>query len=200
MILLIDNYDSFTHNLAQMIEIQEEVIIVRNDDERMFELAEKAEGIIISPGPGKPKETGYVYELVNKFYKKIPILGICLGHQALGELFGSQVVLAGEVKHGKRSQISCTQQGLFEGLAEEISVMRYHSLVIARENFGQELTITAVAKDDEEIMAFEHKKYPIFGIQFHPESIGTPDGMTMIQNFILKTKEKANGKITNKSL
>lgn len=200
MILLIDNYDSFTYNLAQIIEKYEPIEIVRNDDPEIFEAAEEAKGIVISPGPGKPSETGFVYEVVRQFYQQKPILGICLGHQALGEIFGSRVALAKRVRHGKRSDISCLNQGIFKGLDEKLTVMRYHSLVVPKEGLSPDLMATATATDDGEIMAFEHKAFPIYGIQFHPESIGTPDGEAMIRNFIQRVEGKADGKAISESV
>ncbi|MBO0441159.1 anthranilate synthase component II [Candidatus Enterococcus ikei] len=191
MILLIDNYDSFTHNLAQLIGMNQEVVIVRNDDQKIFQLAEQAAAIVISPGPGTPAETGYVKEVIQQFYENKPLLGICLGHQTIGEVFGAQVILAKEIRHGKQSIITTSKEsGLFKEMSENSSVMRYHSLVIAQETLAKEFRVTAIAIDDQEIMAIEHRTYPIFGLQFHPESIGTPEGAKMIQQFIQLTEEQ----------
>lgn len=191
MILLIDNYDSFTHNLAQLIGADQEVVITRNDSDTIFQLADQATAIIISPGPGTPEETGHVKELIQQFYQKKPILGICLGHQTIGEVFGAKVILAKKIRHGKQSLIK-TNKGsqLFKGIAQEDSVMRYHSLVIDRQTLPSEFLVTATATDDQEIMAIEHQKYPVFGLQFHPESIGTSSGAAIIKNFIQVMEEK----------
>lgn len=193
MILLIDNYDSFTHNLAQLIEIEQEVVIVRNDDEKLYQLAEHARAIVISPGPGRPSEAGEIKKVIQKFYQIKPILGICLGHQAIGEVFGAQISSAQQIRHGKQSVISISEQNqLFQGIEKNTSVMRYHSLIIEPQTLPSEFIITATADDDQEIMAIEHKIYPVFGFQFHPESIGTLEGQTMIKNFIQLTEGRSN--------
>lgn len=191
MILLIDNYDSFTYNLAQLIGADQEVVITRNDSDTIFQLADQAKAIIISPGPGTPEETGHVKELIQQFYQKKPILGICLGHQTIGEVFGAKVILAKKIRHGKQSLIKTNKDSqLFKGIAQEDSVMRYHSLVIDRQTLPSEFLVTAIATDDQEIMAIEHQKYPVFGLQFHPESIGTSNGAAIIKNFIQVMEEK----------
>lgn len=192
MILLIDNYDSFTHNLAQSISDKQEMLILRNDDPQLMKEAEKAAAIIISPGPGTPAETGYTKEIIQRFYKEKPILGICLGHQTIGELFGGTVTLASEIRHGKSSMIQQKNSRLFADLPLEFPVMRYHSLVVDKATIPKEFIITATALDDGEVMAIEHQEYPLFGIQFHPESIGTPDGLAMMQKFIQVMEEKAH--------
>lgn len=190
MILLIDNYDSFTHNLAQLIGSKQEVVIVRNDSKDVFHLAEQAAAIVISPGPGTPQETGYVKQIIQQFYQKKPLLGICLGHQTIGEVFGAKVVSAKKICHGKQSVITTHKSNrLFKGIADNLSVMRYHSLVIDQQTVLKEFIVTATAVEDQEIMAIEHKMYPVFGLQFHPESIGTPDGAVIIQNFIQLMEE-----------
>ncbi|MDA9471274.1 anthranilate synthase component II [Enterococcus sp. 5H] len=193
MILLIDNYDSFTHNLAQLIETEQEVVVVRNDDEKIYQLAEQARAIVISPGPGRPNEAGEIKKVIQKFYQIKPILGICLGHQAIGEVFGAQISSAQQIRHGKQSMISIREKNqLFQGIEKNTAVMRYHSLIIEPQTLPSEFTITAIADDDQEIMAIEHKIYPVFGFQFHPESIGTLEGQTMIKNFIQLTEERSN--------
>lgn len=193
MILLIDNYDSFTHNLAQLIETEQEVLVVRNDDEKIYQLAEHARAIIISPGPGRPNEAGEIKKVIQKFYQIKPILGICLGHQAIGEVFGAQISSAQQIRHGKQSVISIKEKNqLFQGIEKSTAVMRYHSLIIEPQTLPSEFTITAIADDDQEIMAIEHKIYPVFGLQFHPESIGTLEGQTMIKNFIQLTEGRSN--------
>lgn len=195
MILLIDNYDSFTYNLAQLIGTRHEVVIVRNDADNIFDLAEQAAAIVISPGPGTPKETGYVKEIIQQFYQQKPLLGICLGHQTIGEVFGAKVNAAKEIRHGKQSDITTVKASrLFKGITDESSVMRYHSLIIDKKTLPEEFTVTATANDDQEIMAIEHQEYPIFGLQFHPESIGTPIGPTIIQNFIQVMEDQKHGK------
>lgn len=184
MILLIDNYDSFTYNLVQLVAKYDEVEVLRNDDPKIFQQANEASAIIISPGPGTPKETGFVPEVIQQFYQSKPMLGICLGHQTIAEVFGSKIVLAKNIRHGKQSTITHNNSTLFTGLVKELPVIRYHSLVIDHQQLAGELIITAVATDDQEIMGIQHKKYPVFGVQFHPESIGTLDGERMIQNFM----------------
>lgn len=191
MILLIDNYDSFTYNLAQLLGVEREIKIVRNDSETIFSLANQASAIVISPGPGTPKETGQVKEVIKQFYQKKPILGICLGHQTIGEVFGAKVSRAKEIRHGKQSLIKIHQNNqLFKGVDSGNLVMRYHSLIIEQETLPEDFLITATAADDQEIMAIEHREYPIFGLQFHPESIGTPSGAVIIKNFIQQTEVK----------
>ncbi|EOH95685.1 hypothetical protein UAY_03111 [Enterococcus moraviensis ATCC BAA-383] len=191
MILLIDNYDSFTYNLAQLIGKNQEVVITRNDSDDVLQLADKAEAIVISPGPGTPKETGYVKEVIRRFYQTKPLLGICLGHQTIGEVFGAKVILAKEIRHGKQSIITIDKDSrLFKGISEESSVMRYHSLIIDHQTLPKEWIVTAKATDDQEIMAIEHQDYPVFGVQFHPESIGTTIGTKIIKNFIQLMEEK----------
>jgi len=191
MILLIDNYDSFTYNLAQLLGVEREIKIVRNDSETIFSLAKQASAIVISAGPGTPKETGQVKEVIKQFYQKKPILGICLGHQTIGEVFGAKVSRAKEIRHGKQSLIKIHQNNqLFKGVDSGNLVMRYHSLIIEQETLPEDFLITATAADDQEIMAIEHREYPIFGLQFHPESIGTPSGAVIIKNFIQQTEVK----------
>lgn len=191
MILLIDNYDSFTYNLAQLLGVEREIKIVRNDSETIFSLANQASAIVISPGPGTPKETGQVKEVIKQFYQKKPILGICLGHQTIGEVFGAKVSRAKEIRHGKQSLIKIHQNNqLFKEVDSGNLVMRYHSLIIEQETLPEDFLITATAADDQEIMAIEHREYPIFGLQFHPESIGTPIGAVIIKNFIQQTEVK----------
>lgn len=191
MILLIDNYDSFTHNLAQLIGTDQDVVIIRNDSGDIFSLAEQADAIVISPGPGTPAETGYVKEVILQYYQQKPLLGICLGHQTIGEVFGAKVLIGKEIRHGKQSLIKADQGScLFAGISNESLVMRYHSLVIDRKTLPEEFIVTAIATDDQEIMAIEHQIYPIFGLQFHPESIGTTIGAAIIHNFIQRMEEQ----------
>lgn len=191
MILLIDNYDSFTYNLYQYLgECGEEVQVVRNDALTINDIRQmNPEAIVLSPGPGTPGEAGICVEVVRELQGEYPILGICLGHQAIGKAFGGVVSHADEVKHGKTARILHHQADLFQGLQEEIEVMRYHSLVILKDTLPDCLTVTATSITDGEIMAVKHKELPVYGVQFHPESIGTGEGKQMIQNFLDTIKE-----------
>lgn len=191
MILLIDNYDSFTYNLYQYLgECGEAVKVVRNDAITVEEIRElNPKAVVLSPGPGAPAEAGICVDLVKQLKSELPILGICLGHQAIGEAFGGRVGHADEVKHGKTAQVLHHQADLFEGLKAKVEVMRYHSLVILKNTLPTCLNITATSITDGEIMAVKHDTYPIYGVQFHPESIGTDDGRQMIQNFLNTIKK-----------
>lgn len=186
MILLIDNYDSFTYNLYQQVSmLGKDVKVIRNDAITIEELEElNPEAIIISPGPGTPVDAGVSIDIIQKLYKKYPILGICLGHQSIGAAFGAKIVQAKTIRHGKMSTISYSPQALFKTFEEPISVMRYHSLVIDEESLIDELEILARSEDDNEIMAIKHVDYPLYGLQFHPESIGTEQGSRIMQSFI----------------
>ena len=188
MILLIDNYDSFTYNLYhQIARFGIDVQVVRNDAITVEEIRKlKPNAIVISPGPGEPKEAGIVIEMIQQLYKEYPILGICLGHQAIGEAFGATVSRAKNIIHGKTSLLRYEKTGLFASFNEEVEVMRYHSLVIDNSTLSNEFDIIATSADDGEIMAIQHKTYPLFGLQFHPESIGTKTGDEMIQAFLQK--------------
>ncbi|HEP1886728.1 anthranilate synthase component II [Streptococcus pyogenes] len=183
MILLIDNYDSFTYNLAQYLSEFDETIVLYNQDPNLYDMAKKANALVLSPGPGWPKKANQMPKLIQDFYQTKPILGVCLGHQAIAETLGGTLRLAKRVMHGRQSTIE-TQgpASLFRSLPQEITVMRYHSIVV--DQLPKGFSVTARDCDDQEIMAFEHHTLPLFGLQFHPESIGTPDGMTMIANFI----------------
>ncbi|KAB8137671.1 aminodeoxychorismate/anthranilate synthase component II [Gracilibacillus oryzae] len=185
MILLIDNYDSFTYNLYQYIsELGKEVEVIRNDKTSLKEIElMNPEAVILSPGPGTPAEAGICIEVVQQLATKFPILGICLGHQAIGEAFGARVIHAGQIKHGKTSMIRHSNDEIFSYLEQPLEVMRYHSLVIERETIPEELIITATAMDDGEIMAVKHTYLPVYGLQFHPESIGTGRGKKLLNNF-----------------
>lgn len=186
MILLIDNYDSFTYNLYQQIGmLGKKVKVVRNDAISIKEIELlHPEAIVISPGPGTPENAGISIELIQKLYKKYPILGICLGHQSIGAAFGAKIVQAKTIMHGKMSTILYRNQSLFASFNEPLSVMRYHSLVIDEQSLIEELEVIARATDDNEIMAIKHIDYPLYGLQFHPESIGTEQGTRMIKSFI----------------
>ena len=186
MIVLIDNYDSFSYNVYQLIgSVEPDIKVVRNDEYRVEEIAEMTpEALILSPGPGKPSDAGICIDAIKYFTGKIPILGICLGHQAICEAFGGRVSYAKELMHGKKKTIyTVGKSKLFDGLGDSFQAARYHSLAAVREELPDILRITAESNDGE-IMAVEHRKYPIFGVQFHPESVMTPDGKVMIQNFI----------------
>ncbi|ABX44194.1 anthranilate synthase component II [Lachnoclostridium phytofermentans] len=190
MILFIDNYDSFTYNLVQLIgsiEMAEEFLVVRNDEISLEQIEQrKPSHIILSPGPGKPKDAGICEEVIRKFHKEIPILGVCLGHQAICEVFGATISYAKSIMHGKQSVIMVDSESkLFRGLEETFSAARYHSLAAVRETIPEALKVTAVTQDSE-IMAIEHKEYPIYGVQFHPESVLTPNGKTIMENFLKK--------------
>lgn len=190
MILLIDNYDSFSYNLYQLIgEINPDIMVVRNDKITLEEISDlNPECIILSPGPGKPENAGICIDVVKTFYDKIPILGVCLGHQAICEAFGGKISHASRLMHGKSSKISLNYDYLFKGLPSEISVGRYHSLSLVRDTLPDCLDIISKAKDDGEVMAVKHESYSVYGLQFHPESILTLDGLTIIRNFLEKVE------------
>jgi anthranilate synthase/aminodeoxychorismate synthase-like glutamine amidotransferase len=186
MILLIDNFDSFTFNLYQYLgELGEEVVVYRNNQLSMKQIKEfNPKAIILSPGPGRPEDAGICIELIQTFHRTIPILGICLGHQAIGAAFGSEVRRAHYIKHGKTSLIRHQGKEVFANLNNPLEVMRYHSLTLEESNLSEELVCIAHSNDDDEIMAIKHREYPVYGLQFHPESIGTPDGKQMLKNFL----------------
>lgn len=186
MILLIDNYDSFTYNLYQyMGEIHEDIKVVRNDEISIEEIRKMdSEGIVLSPGPGVPENAGVCVEVIKEFGGKIPILGICLGHQAIGYAYGARVIRADEVRHGKTSKIKHSGDKLFKNIESVISVMRYHSLIVEEDTLPDELDVIARSLDDGAIMALKHKDYEVYGVQFHPESIFTEKGKDIIKNFL----------------
>lgn len=186
MIVLIDNYDSFTYNLYQYISEFAEVKIVRNDEITVDELRElKPNGIVISPGPCTPQEAGISIEVAKNFGDDIPVLGICLGHQSIGVAYGANIVRAKQIFHGKSSEITVKGSDIFEGISRKVQVMRYHSLIIERASMPKELQIIAETNDEERtIMAVKHKTKKIYGLQFHPESVFTPKGKRMIRNFV----------------
>ena len=186
MILLIDNYDSFSYNLYQLIgEINEDIKVIRNDEMTVEEIKQLApDHIIISPGPGRPEDAGVIIDVVKKLGGVIPILGVCLGHQAICMAFGATVTYAERIMHGKQSEtLFDTTSKLFKDIYEKAPVARYHSLAADKSTIPDCLKVTAKTESDE-IMAVEHRDYPIFGVQFHPESIMTPDGKKMLENFI----------------
>ena len=189
MILLVDNYDSFTYNLAQYLSVFSEVKVFRNDDEDLYEEAEKAAALVFSPGPGWPADAGLMERMIQDFAGKKPMLGICLGHQALAEAFGGQLRLAKHVMHGKQSHLLFkTPSQIFKGIENNVPIMRYHSLVV--DQLPEDFEVTAITNDDREIMALQHKNLPIYGLQFHPESIGSPDGLKMIENFVYLVQDQ----------
>jgi len=184
-LLMIDNYDSFTYNIVQYFgELGAQVEVFRNDEITLEGIAARApDRLVISPGPCSPAEAGISVAAIKHFASKLPILGVCLGHQSMGAAFGGTIVRAQELMHGKTSVITTTQQGVFAGLPEQFTVNRYHSLSIAREGFPEALEITAWT-DDGEIMGARHRELPIEGVQFHPESILTEHGHAMLRNFL----------------
>ena len=185
MLLMIDNYDSFTYNLVQYFgELKQEVVVFRNDEVSLDEIAALQPGqIVISPGPCTPNEAGISVPLIRRFAGEIPILGVCLGHQSIGQAFGGKIVHAKRVMHGKVSAIHHAGRGVFLGLREPFEATRYHSLVIERESLPKVLEVTAWT-DDGEIMGVQHKSLPIQGVQFHPESILTQFGHELLRNFV----------------
>lgn len=186
MILLIDNYDSFSYNLFQLIgEINPDIKVIRNDEMTIEMIRQlKPDRIILSPGPGRPEDAGIIVEAAKKLGKDIPTLGVCLGHQAICKAFGATVTYAKELMHGKQSEVKFdTESLLFKGCPSTAKVARYHSLAADSDTIPDCLKITATTVDGE-VMAVEHEKYPIYGVQFHPESIMTPDGKKMLENFI----------------
>lgn len=187
MILVIDNYDSFTYNLVQYLgEMNVEMKIVRNDKITIDEIRKmKPQAIVISPGPCTPKEAGISVPLIQEFYKDVPILGVCLGHQSIGEAFGGDIVKALTVVHGKTSVVLHDGKGIFNSIPNRFLATRYHSLVIKPTTLPGELHVTATTHDGV-IMGVQHANYPVFGVQFHPESIATEHGKVLLRNFIEK--------------
>ena len=184
-ILLIDNYDSFTYNLFHYLSaLKCDVDVFRNDKIKINEIKKNNYNkIVISPGPGNPNQAGSCLNIVKNFYKTIPILGVCLGHQVIGQAFKSKIIRAKKLMHGKTSLIKHNGKGIFKGVKSIISATRYHSLIIDRKNIGKDLIITAETLD-KTIMGVMHKKYNVHGVQFHPESFKTPDGMKLLNNFL----------------
>ena len=190
-ILLIDNYDSFTYNLYHYVSsFNKNVEVKRNDKVDTNNIIKnKYKKIIISPGPGNPNQAGNCLDIVNHLYKKVPILGVCLGHQIIGQVFGSKIIEAKKLMHGKTSKIFHNKIGIFKGIKKNLIGTRYHSLVIDRKTLNKNFIITAKTKDNV-IMGIMHKSYNLHGLQFHPESINTKEGMKLIRNFL---KYKKNG-------
>jgi anthranilate synthase component 2 len=193
LIIVIDNYDSFTYNLVQYLgelgtelAVATNIKVYRNDKISVAEIRDlKPDGIVISPGPGRPEDAGISQALIKELGVSLPILGVCLGHQSIGQVFGGKIIAAPELMHGKTSQIYHNGTGIFEGLDNPITATRYHSLVIDKENFPEELEITGWVEDGT-IMGVRHKNYPhIQGVQFHPESILTNSGKSLLKNFLI---------------
>ncbi len=186
MILMIDNYDSFTYNLVQYFgELKAEMKVIRNDDLTLSQIiALKPKRIVISPGPGRPEDAGVSVEIIKRLSGKIPILGVCLGHQAIGYAFGGKIINAKKLMHGKTSKIEHSGTDIFKGLPHPFDATRYHSLVIDRKTIPDFLKITAWTTDDKEIMGVAHKTLPLWGVQFHPESILTVHGKDILSNFL----------------
>lgn len=186
MILLIDNYDSFSYNLYQFIgEFEPDIMVIRNDQLTVEEIEKlNPSHIILSPGPGRPENAGIMIEVIKKLGKDIPILGVCLGHQGICAAFGGTITYAKKLMHGKQSEVKFDKScPIFNNCSEKSLVARYHSLAVDVNTIPEDLKITCLTSDGE-VMAVEHTKYPIYGLQFHPESIMTPEGKTMIKNFI----------------
>ena len=186
MVLVIDNYDSFTYNLVQYLgELGAEPVVRRNDALSVNDVGQLGpERIVISPGPGRPDGAGITLDVIRSYGPRIPLLGVCLGHQAIGQAFGGSVVSAPVLVHGKSSTIEHDGRGVFAGLEQQIVAGRYHSLTVAAEPWPQELEISARAVDDGTIMGLRHREFPIHGVQFHPESVLTSDGRRILRNFL----------------
>nr|WP_288555109.1 aminodeoxychorismate/anthranilate synthase component II [uncultured Mediterraneibacter sp.] len=185
MILLIDNYDSFSYNLYQLIgEIRPDLKVIRNDEKTIEEIRKlKPDAIVLSPGPGRPEDAGICIPVVKELGAEIPILGVCLGHQSICAAYGGEITYAKELMHGKTSKLVVEKENkLFQGIDQPIQIGRYHSLAAKEETLPKELQVTARTADGE-IMAVEHRTNPVYGLQFHPESILTPDGKKMLENF-----------------
>lgn len=200
MILLIDNYDSFVYNLYQFLAVEDpDVRLVRNDRITPEEaLSMEPDAIVISPGPGKPSDAGVCIELIRQLKGRIPILGVCLGHQAIGEAFGATVTHASRLMHGKTSLLTDVADDIiFKGIKKPVQVARYHSLSVQESTLPEELEVTARSEDGE-IMAMRHREYPIYGLQFHPESVMTPEGSAMIRNFLETAGTAVNGSTDQK--
>ena len=188
MFLLIDNYDSFSYNLVQLIgELTDgNIKVVRNDEITIDEIRKmNPESIILSPGPGKPEDAGICEDVVRQLKDEYPILGVCLGHQSICEVFGAKVTYAKQLMHGKQSEMTILKKDpIFEGLGESFKGARYHSLSADRNTIPDELEVIAIDGKDGEVMAVKHKEYPIYGLQFHPESVLTPEGKKLVNNFL----------------
>jgi anthranilate synthase/aminodeoxychorismate synthase-like glutamine amidotransferase len=187
VLLIIDNYDSFTYNLVQYLgELGADIVVRRNDAVTVDEIGQLGpSAIVVSPGPCAPAQAGVSVDAIRRWGSTIPILGVCLGHQAIGEAYGGAVVRADRVMHGKTSRVKHDRTGIFAGLPSPMEVMRYHSLIVDRETIPACLEIAAVAEDDpNEVHGFRHRTHPVFGVQFHPESVMTPNGKALLRNFL----------------
>jgi anthranilate synthase/aminodeoxychorismate synthase-like glutamine amidotransferase len=186
MVLVIDNYDSFTYNLVQYLgELGAEMHVMRNDAVSLQDVVDaKPDRIVISPGPGRPEQAGVSMDVIRQLGQTTPVLGVCLGHQAIGAVFGGSVVRAGAPMHGKTSTIEHNGRGLFSGIAGPFLASRYHSLVVAEEGLPADLEVTARTRDDPQIMGLRHREWPVHGVQFHPESILTGEGKHILRNFL----------------
>jgi anthranilate synthase/aminodeoxychorismate synthase-like glutamine amidotransferase len=191
MLLMIDNYDSFTYNLVQYLgQLEADVVVHRNDKISLDEIrAMRPQGIILSPGPCTPKEAGICVDVIKEFYTVLPLLGVCLGHQAIGYAFGAEVVRAERIMHGKTSQIINDGRTIFQGLPNPFVAGRYHSLIVERKSLPDCFEISAET-EEKEIMGIRHKDYPLEGIQFHPESILTPNGKRVLKNFLTMVNKR----------
>lgn len=199
MLLVIDNYDSFTYNLVQYLgELGEEPVVRRNDAISVEDIgAMRPTAIVLSPGPCTPSEAGITVPVVRRWGREIPILGVCLGHQAIGEAYGGKVIRADRVMHGKTSRITHDGTGLFDGLPDPLEVMRYHSLIVERKSLPPSLEILAVTSDrPDEIQAMRHAEHPVWGVQFHPESVLTQQGKRILQNFLAIASETSAAAVT----
>ena len=185
-IILIDNYDSFTFNLYHYLSNYSEVEVIRNDKINSFEiLKKKYKKIVISPGPGNPNQAGNCLKIVKKLFKKIPILGVCLGHQIIGQVFGSKIIQAKKLVHGKTSKIISSKKGILKNLPRTFEATRYHSLIVENKTLSKDLIITAETENGI-IMGLQHKNYNVHGVQFHPESIKTKYGLKILKNFVME--------------
>jgi len=186
MVLVIDNYDSFTYNLVQYLgELGATVVVRRNDEASIDELRSLGHArVVISPGPGRPEQAGVSLDVIKEFGPRMPLLGVCLGHQAIGLAFGGEVVRAPQPVHGKTSTVEHTNSGVFAGLSPSFQAGRYHSLVVAERTLPADLEVTARTKEDGLVMGLHHKIWPIHGVQFHPESVLTNEGRRILRNFI----------------
>lgn len=200
MIVLIDNYDSFTYNLVQAFASQgADLKVFRNDEITVAQVeALKPDGIVISPGPCTPKEAGISVDLIKRFSGKVPILGVCLGHQSIGAAFGGEISNAGRIMHGKVSMVTYEDSGLYRGLKNPFPGGRYHSLVIKRSKLPAELVVDATSEDGE-IMGVHHREHPTYGVQFHPESVLTPGGKRLLRNFLQIVQEHSGTKSAKES-
>jgi len=186
MVFLLDNYDSFTYNLVQYFgELGAEIVVRRNDRVTIEEIAALGpRQIVISPGPGRPEQAGLTTEVIRAFGPHIPVLGVCLGHQAIGYVYGAAVIRARTPMHGKTSVVEHDGRGLFDGLGEPFVASRYHSLIVSEETLPADLEVSARTRDDGTIMGLRHRRFPVHGVQFHPESVLTDEGRRMLRNFL----------------